>query len=77
MRNLYRLKVTDRGTEVFTGHAVADSPFLALGSIAARINDTEGALFIEVELMGAVAITGELDKPADKPDEVGTSTNPL
>lgn len=59
MRNLFRLKVSDRGTEVFNGHAVADSPFAAMASIKARIEDTEGALAIEVEMVGEVAIMPE------------------
>jgi hypothetical protein len=57
MRNLFRLKVTDRGNEVFAGHSVADDPFDALTTIKPTIKGAEGALLIEVEMVGEVAIT--------------------
>ena len=75
MRNLFRLKITERGTEVFNGHAVADSPFSALTTIDGVIEAGEGALSIEVEMVGEVAVMPEKAVKPGLPGKPGVSTS--
>ena len=68
-RNLYRLKVEGRGSEVFQGHTVADSSFEALVSLKGPIekgSETSGALLIEVELVGDAMVL-----PPTSPEALG------